>query len=226
LSDLILISPSSDPDFAINTTLPFGRINNPVLSPYLERAVLLPSLGDISLDFWERSVLSRQDVVCFAERAAAPPIRMYSADRSFLESQAQFYDSPMETLALYGLPPPSCDLEDPYDRLQSLLPGIPPTGLIGASPRYELPSSPMHIPEVKRLIFDSAKLARLDTLLQELKAGGHKVLIYFQMTKMIDLMEEYLAHRQYKYLRLDGMSRLEDRRDMVIDWQTRCVWYI
>jgi len=38
---------------------------------------------------------------------------------------------------------------------------------------------------------------------------------------MMDLMEEYLIYRQYKYLRLDGSSKLEDRRDMVIDWQTR-----
>ncbi|CAG8510592.1 15406_t:CDS:2 [Acaulospora colombiana] len=34
-------------------------------------------------------------------------------------------------------------------------------------------------------------------------------------------MEEYLAYRQYKYLRLDGSSKIHDRRDMVEDWQTR-----
>ena len=38
---------------------------------------------------------------------------------------------------------------------------------------------------------------------------------------MIDLMEEYLIYRQYKYLRLDGASKISDRRDMVTDWQTR-----
>jgi DNA helicase INO80 len=40
---------------------------------------------------------------------------------------------------------------------------------------------------------------------------------------MMDLMEEYLIYRQYKYIRLDGSSKLEDRRDMVMDWQTRFV---
>lgn len=79
----------------------------------------------------------------------------------------------------------------------------------------------MQVPEAKRLIYDSAKLARLDTLLHELKAGDHRVLVYFQMTRMMDLMEEYLIYRQYKYLRLDGSSKLEDRRDMVMEWQTR-----
>lgn len=34
-------------------------------------------------------------------------------------------------------------------------------------------------------------------------------------------MEEYLIYRQYKYLRLDGASKISDRRDMVTDWQTR-----
>ncbi|KAF9240898.1 P-loop containing nucleoside triphosphate hydrolase protein [Melanogaster broomeanus] len=94
-------------------------------------------------------------------------------------------------------------------------------GWIGGSPLDQLPPSSMQIPEAKRLIHDSAKLARLDTLLQELKGQDHRVLIYFQMTRMMDLMEEYLIYRQYKYLRLDGSSKLEDRRDMVMDWQTR-----
>ena len=79
----------------------------------------------------------------------------------------------------------------------------------------------MQVPQMDKLIVDSSKMARLDSLLRELKAGGHRVLIYFQMTKMIDLMEEYLIYRQYKYLRLDGASKISDRRDMVTDWQTR-----
>merc|ERR1712007_209540 len=40
------------------------------------------------------------------------------------------------------------------------------------------------------------------------------------MTRMMDLMEEYLTYRQYKYIRLDGSSRLSDRRDLVNDWQS------
>lgn len=103
------------------------------------------------------------------------------------------------------------------------MPTIPLSGLIGASPAYELPLSCMQVPEAQRLIIDSAKLARLDALLHELKAGDHRVLIYFQMTRMMDLMEEYLIYRQYKYVRLDGGTKIEDRRDLVMDWQTRYV---
>ena len=71
------------------------------------------------------------------------------------------------------------------------------------------------------LIWDSAKLARLDALLDELKPAGHRVLAYFQMTRMIDLMEEYMTFRKHRYLRLDGSSKVEDRRDMVTDWQIK-----
>ena len=127
----------------------------------------------------------------------------------------------MESLAIYGLPQHLRDTPAVDRSFRAIVPGLSSTGLVGSSPADQLPSSRMQIPEAKRLIYDSAKLARLDALLQELKSGDHRVLIYFQMTRMMDLMEEYLIYRQYKYLRLDGSSKLEDRRDMVMDWQTR-----
>lgn len=72
---------------------------------------------------------------------------------------------------------------------------------------------------MSRFVTDSGKLARLDALLKELKANDHRVLLYFQMTRMIDLMEEYLTYRNYKFVRLDGSTKLEDRRDTVADFQ-------
>jgi len=60
----------------------------------------------------------------------------------------------------------------------------------------------------------------LDALLKQLKANDHRVLLYFQMTRMIDLMEEYLTYRNYKFVRLDGSTKLEDRRDTVADFQS------
>ncbi|KAJ2747941.1 putative DNA helicase ino80 [Coemansia sp. BCRC 34301] len=77
------------------------------------------------------------------------------------------------------------------------------------------------MPSIDKLIRYSGKMAELDKLLVRLKQEGHRVLLYFQMTKMIDLFEEYLAYRKYTYLRLDGSSKISDRRDMVMDWQTR-----
>ena len=36
----------------------------------------------------------------------------------------------------------------------------------------------------------------------------------------MDLMEEYLIYHQHKCIHLDGSSKLENRRDMVMDWRT------
>jgi DNA helicase INO80 len=77
------------------------------------------------------------------------------------------------------------------------------------------------VPSMQRFVTDSGKLAKLDELLFKLKNEGHRVLLYFQMTRMIDMMEEYLTYRNYKYCRLDGSTKLEDRRDTVADFQTR-----
>jgi DNA helicase INO80 len=148
---------------------------------------------------------------------------MYCPDRSFIESQARILQAPVESLALFGMPRNRMDSEADFAQYRKLLPAAPLVGLFGASPSNQLPPSRMQVPEAKSLIYDSAKLARLDLLLQQLKTGDHRVLIYSQMTRMLDLMEEYLIYRQYKYLRLDGSSKLEDRRDMVIEWQTRFV---
>ena len=61
----------------------------------------------------------------------------------------------------------------------------------------------------------------LDRLLAKLKREGHRVLVYSQMTKMIDLLEEFMTYRRHKYIRLDGSSRISERRDMVDDFQTK-----
>uniref|UniRef100_A0A182IV63 Chromatin-remodeling ATPase INO80 n=1 Tax=Anopheles atroparvus TaxID=41427 RepID=A0A182IV63_ANOAO len=77
------------------------------------------------------------------------------------------------------------------------------------------------IPDKQTLVSDAGKLAVLDSLLARLKEQGHRVLIYSQMTKMIDLLEEYMWHRKHRYMRLDGSSKISARRDMVADFQNR-----
>uniref|UniRef100_A0A336MQW6 Chromatin-remodeling ATPase INO80 n=1 Tax=Culicoides sonorensis TaxID=179676 RepID=A0A336MQW6_CULSO len=81
--------------------------------------------------------------------------------------------------------------------------------------------SNIQIPDKQTLVSDAGKLAVLDSLLTRLKAENHRVLIYSQMTKMIDLLEEYMWHRKHRYMRLDGSSKISARRDMVADFQTR-----
>ena len=77
------------------------------------------------------------------------------------------------------------------------------------------------ISDKETLVFDAGKLFVLDGLLARLKAEGHRVLIYSQMTRMIDLLEEYMTHRKHTFMRLDGSSKIHERRDMVADFQER-----
>ncbi|KAI5186166.1 chromatin-remodeling ATPase INO80 [Nematocida homosporus] len=92
--------------------------------------------------------------------------------------------------------------------------------------RAELPTPPVYVPSMGRFVSDSGKLCVLDTLLPKLKEEGHRVLMYFQMTKMIDLFEEYLMVRNYSYLRLDGSSKIANRKELVKDWQSNADRFI
>ena len=48
------------------------------------------------------------------------------------------------------------------------------------------------------------KLVLLSKMLKKLKEEGHRVLIFSQMTKMLDLLEDFLEGEGYKYERIDG----------------------
>ena len=63
----------------------------------------------------------------------------------------------------------------------------------------------------EHLITSSAKLNVLDKLLPFLKQGNHRVLIFSQMTRMLDIIQDYLSFRSYTYERLDGSVRGEER---------------
>ncbi|CAG8612573.1 14473_t:CDS:2, partial [Dentiscutata heterogama] len=153
--------------------------------------------------------------------AISPPIQPICIDKGFYNDQEQLMFNPFIRSALSGIKELMPQNERNSSIVGQFLIQSEGEGVIGQTYRKDNGFSYMRVPPLKKLVLDSGKLTKLDELLKELKAGGHRVLIYFQMTRMIDLMEEYLAYRQYKYLRLDGSSKIADRRDMVEDWQTR-----
>ena len=59
----------------------------------------------------------------------------------------------------------------------------------------------------KALTHSSGKMVLLDKLLPKLKKNGHRVLIFSQMVKMLDLLEDYLIKRKYAFERIDGGIR-------------------
>ncbi|CDO92424.1 unnamed protein product [Kluyveromyces dobzhanskii CBS 2104] len=57
----------------------------------------------------------------------------------------------------------------------------------------------------------AGKFELLERILPKFKATGHRVLIFFQMTQVMDIMEDFLRHLDMKYLRLDGHTKSDDR---------------
>lgn len=76
-----------------------------------------------------------------------------------------------------------------------------------------LPDGTLRVDE--SLVDKSGKMLVLDALLTRLKAEGHKVLLFSTFTSMLDLVEEYLQMRDYKYSRLDGSMHYSDRVDNI-----------
>lgn len=64
-------------------------------------------------------------------------------------------------------------------------------------------------------ILDSGKFQELDKMLPKFKSDGNRVLLFSQFTMMLDIIEEYMEIRQYKYLRLDGATRVTERQDLI-----------
>lgn len=69
--------------------------------------------------------------------------------------------------------------------------------------------------EGEHIVEASGKLKMLDLMLKKLHAGGHRVLIFAQMTRTLDILQDYLEYRRYSYERLDGSVRAEERFDAV-----------
>merc|ERR1712001_763604 len=73
-----------------------------------------------------------------------------------------------------------------------------------AAAAEEAPIAPTGLFEVKAMTKACGKLVLLSKMLRKLKAENHRVLIFSQMTKLLDLLEDFLEGEGYKYERIDG----------------------
>ncbi|XP_034338376.2 helicase domino isoform X6 [Magallana gigas] len=70
----------------------------------------------------------------------------------------------------------------------------------------------VQFPELRLIQYDCGKLQVMDILLRQLKSGSHRVLIFTQMTKMLNILEAFLNYHGHRYLRLDGTTKVEQRQ--------------
>jgi helicase SWR1 len=114
------------------------------------------------------------------------------------------------------LTPPVVSLDYPSLMFSSL----DPSEIVATKTTYSDFSFPIRtrlsiaFPDKRLLQYDCGKLQRLDKLLRDLIDGGHRALIFTQMTRVLDILEIFLNIHGYRYLRLDGATKIEQRQIM------------
>ncbi|EPS97739.1 hypothetical protein FOMPIDRAFT_38562 [Fomitopsis schrenkii] len=68
---------------------------------------------------------------------------------------------------------------------------------------------------LKGLVMSSGKMVLLDKLMARLRQDGHRVLIFSQMVRMLDILSDYMVMRAYPHQRLDGMISSELRKKAI-----------
>uniref|UniRef100_A0A8K9XIZ9 Helicase C-terminal domain-containing protein n=1 Tax=Oncorhynchus mykiss TaxID=8022 RepID=A0A8K9XIZ9_ONCMY len=76
----------------------------------------------------------------------------------------------------------------------------------------------------EHLIQASGKLCLLDSMLAYLHQGGHHILLFSQMTRMLDILQDYMEYRGYRYERLDGSVRGEERNLAIKNFSSKDVF--
>jgi helicase SWR1 len=156
---------------------------------------ILP-LSEINLgkSYWHTSITIHSAIMSYTERAraVAPIVEKFA----FSTPVSVAMDMPTHALRGYE------------DQLRGAIPGTEfDAPLHHASVKLRIA-----FPDPLLLQYDCGKLQRLALLLRERKGGGHRVLIFTQMTKILDILELFLNFHGYIYLRLDGATKIEDRQ--------------
>lgn len=70
----------------------------------------------------------------------------------------------------------------------------------------------------EHLVFNAGKMSILDKLLARMQKQGSRVLIFSQMSRVLDILEDYCVFREYNYCRIDGTTAHEDRIAAIDDY--------
>ncbi|KAH3666697.1 hypothetical protein WICMUC_005514 [Wickerhamomyces mucosus] len=70
----------------------------------------------------------------------------------------------------------------------------------------------------EHLVYNSGKMLVLDKLLKKMKSQGSRVLIFSQMSRVLDILEDYCFFREFEYCRIDGSTSHEDRIEAIDEY--------
>ena len=65
---------------------------------------------------------------------------------------------------------------------------------------------------LQSMLDSSGKMVLLDKLLPKLRSQGHKVLVFSQMVRMLDIIQDYLTLKGYSFERIDGGVKINERQ--------------
>jgi helicase SWR1 len=158
--------------------------------------------------------------------AQVPPKPPRNADQ-YLESSSVIASMVMDVQSRYASMEPEIDkfavitpAVVPLDLPSLTFSTLDPSEIKATKTTYNDFSFPIRtrlsiaFPDKRLLQYDCGKLQRLDSLLRELIDGGHRALIFTQMTRVLDILEIFLNFHGYRYLRLDGATKIEQRQIM------------
>ena len=75
-------------------------------------------------------------------------------------------------------------------------------------------------PSAEELVEQCGKMHLLERLLTNLRKNGHKMLIFSQMTRMLDLLESYFEQKGERVCRIDGSVKQDQRREAIEAFNT------
>lgn len=88
-------------------------------------------------------------------------------------------------------------------------------GHFEALPEYLSTKKNVKISSLPELVYTSGKMLMLERLLPELLSNGHKVLIFSQMTKQLDIISDYMDMKNWPFCRIDGNIKMADRQEQI-----------
>ncbi|KAJ7554405.1 hypothetical protein O6H91_06G138700 [Diphasiastrum complanatum] len=207
-----------------------SRSESAFLRKRLSRGISIVPFEELALPQVEQMLKNTdllRSVRAYIPSVRAPMVKVACSNRGFAYQQIEEWQNPWMKKLLVGYSRTSehngpavpyisspviqeCEVKDCLKQ-----PLLGPTfQIFGAGP-------PLQSFDFAKMLTDSGKLQTLDALLRRLRTENHRVLVFAQMTKMLNILEDYMNYRKYKYLRLDGSSTIMDRRDMVKDFQHR-----
>lgn len=221
---------SSEKEGEYVATMPMQRKNNilritPISDPVAHHKVTSwESLNELACTDPERLLSQHDSLIRLVNGAFNPTVwcavpTLYCADRRFQSYQSQFESNNFVTNLLLGTSRSEGGPEFICRQVSSVRLS-PPTPGIAMPYLSTFGSNSVRVPRYAELVRDSGKLRKLDQLLKELKRGAHRVLVYSQFTEVLDLLEDFMTVRGHKSVRLDGSSKLDERRDVVDAFQT------